>query len=115
MRRGRMQRLVASVLLLGGSSADIDDPLVSQCWKDYSSLQETCNRDKCSNECIGKSDDLFRRWDSCTDIHSGLISAFDQQARLSLPIPRPDPRPSSTHPALTASTPTLHPRPRHHT
>ena len=109
-----MQRLVAGVLLLTRtSSADIDDPLVSQCWKDYSSLQETCNRDKCSNECIGKSDDLFRRWDSCTDIHSGLISAFDQQARLSLPIPRPDPRPSSTHPALTASTPALHPR--HHT
>ena len=94
-----MQRLVAAVLMLArGSSADIDDPLVSQCWKDLSSLQETCNRDKCSKECIGKSDDLFRRWDSCTDIHSGLISAFDQQARLSLPIPRPDPRPSSTHP-----------------
>ena len=113
MRTGRMQRLVVGVLLLARSRADIDDPLVSQCWKDYSSLQETCNRDKCSNECIGKSDDLFRRWDSCTDIHSGLISAFDQQARLSLPIPRPDPRPSSTHPALTASTPALHPR--HHT
>ena len=95
-----MRQLLVVVLLVRGSTADLDDPLVSQCWKDLTSLQETCNHDKCSNECIGKSDDLFRRWDSCTDIHSGLISAFDQQARgnLSIPIPHPDPRPSSTHP-----------------
>jgi hypothetical protein len=74
-------RQLLPLLLAKGSTADLDDPLVSQCWKDLTSLQETCNRDKCSNECIGKSDDLFRRWDSCTEIHSGLISAFDQQAR----------------------------------
>ena len=81
------------LLLARGATAALDDPLVSDCWRDLSNLQETCNRDKCSNECIGKSDDLFRRWDSCTDIHSGLISAFDQQARRSLSIPTPHPRP----------------------
>ena len=78
------------LLLVPPGAADLDDPLVSACWKDLSSLQETCNRDKCSNDCIGKSDDLFRRWDSCSDIHSGLISAFDQQARRTLsPSPHP--------------------------
>lgn len=88
-----MRQLLVVLLLVQGSTADWDDLLVSQCWKDLTSLQENCNHDKCSNECIGKSDDLFRRWDSCGDIHSGLISAFDQQARRRLSIPIPHPRP----------------------
>jgi hypothetical protein len=71
--------LLHAVLLFTPVAANLDDPLISACWKDLSKLQETCNRNKCSNDCIGQSDDLFRRWDSCTDIHSGLISAFDQQ------------------------------------
>ena len=65
--------------------ASLDDPIVSDCWRDLSQLQETCNHEKCSNECIGRSDDLFRRWDSCADIHSSISSAFDLSFSTSFP------------------------------
>ena len=54
------------------------DPLGS-CWRSLESLRDECSDHPCSNDCIGKTDELFRRWDECADARDGLVDLFNQQ------------------------------------
>lgn len=62
---------VLSLLLVVGARAE--------CWRDLQKVKDACRTSPCSDACIGRADDLFRRWDTCADVRDGLVNLFDKK------------------------------------